>query len=329
MQLAAVLLISKTLGVVAIAQEDPPPAAPAPSAPAAQEGELPANAAGSEALNALLERLLAVKSEPSLVDPTSATPEVPASSAPTRRTATMRRAADAVQVVRADGARRDLAYWDQTIELAIGDEVRQHGGRSCALLDYGDGTHGRFDGEAIWRMTADAIAKPRELEVLQLARFCELWLVEGVDMVIALPGGNEIAGTATRITLHDHDRRAIEVRVTGPEPVVVRSPYLGDRLTTVAPGQRIFLPVLTEPSAIIPHLVREAVLFDDSRGRLRVQAPEQLTLTARELELEVSGSGLIPGIARACGARVMVKPGETLRLTRAPIGFPRRQEQDE
>jgi hypothetical protein len=308
------------------AQEKPPQAAPAQEKPPA---------GSSKALDELLERLLKEQGgQPPVVAPSDVAlpPDVALAGAPPAesRLARVTRISDTVQVVRADGSHRDLQYWDKFLDVGAGDEVRQQGGRSLTLLDYADGAHFRFDGEAIWRLTSDALAKPRRFEIVRLARHGELWFGRnGLDTVVMLPGGNELAGNGTRVRLRDFDGRALEVTVTGPTPAVVRSPYLAGRIVTVLAGQRILLPVLTEPSAVVSHLTREATLFDVPRGQLRVQAPDQLTLTASASDIELLGSGPIPGIARACGARVVVQPGRVLRLTRAALGAPRRQEWDE
>jgi len=312
-------------------QESAPQETPAQEKPAQEKP--PANS--SKALDELLERLLKEQGgQPPVVAPSDVTlpPEAALAGAPPAesRLARVTRISDTVQVVRADGSHRDLQYWDKFLDVGPGDEVRQHGGRSLTLLDFADGAHFRFDGEAIWRMTSDALAKPRTFEIVRLARHGELWFGRnGLDTVVTLPGGNELAGNGTRVRLRDFDGRALEVTVTGPTPAVVRSPYLAGRIVTVAAGQRILLPVLTEPSAVVSHLTREASVFDVPRGVLHVQAPDQLTLTAGERDIELVGSGPVPGIARACGARVVVQPGHALRLTRAALGAPRRQEWDE
>ncbi len=313
----------------------------ASSAPAVQDAAAPMTppvappvaedppSSGSRALEELLERLLAERAAGGIVALTTSTPDDPVAALPAPPGGMVRRIADSVQVVQADGTRRDLSWWDPRIVLAPGDEVRLDSGRACALYSDSDGVRARFDGRTVWRPLDALGARPRQFAIDQLARYGEWWFEEGVDCVLRLPGGNECAGNGTRITLHDHDRRAIEVRVTGPAPVVVRTPYLGEELVTVAPGQRIFLPALPEPAAFVPHLTVTAEQFDDARGRLRVQAPETMTLAVRESGIALEGNGPVPGIARACGARVVVRPGDALTLTRVPLGFPRRQEQDE
>lgn len=311
------------------APQDDPPAAGAPDAPQDPPQVEPAPPPPSDALEDLLRRLRAESGIPA----TDATGAEPAAGDepldPARLSAVLTRVSSSVQVVRADGLRRDLHWWDKFYALEAGEQVRQDG-RGATLLDYEDGAHLRVDGEAVWWMGSDALARPREIVIERLGAFADLWLGRGgVDTVVALPGGNELAGNGSRVVVQDHDRRALEVRVTGPTPVVVRSPYLGGRLVTVAPGQRVLLPVLEEPAAFVAHLVREETLFDEMRGRLRVQAPEPVALAPGAADVALSGAGAIPGIARACGARVVVQPGRTIRLTRAPLGFPRRQEWDE
>lgn len=331
-----------TLALPPAAQDAPtaPPGAPdstqeQPAQPVEpvteQEQPVPPQSGSTAALEELLKRLSAERSQPSVVAPSDAAPDLLEGDTfdPLRLLARLTRASDSIGVMRPDGLRRDLQFWDKVYGLEAGDEVRQDG-RGCALLEYEDGANFRFDGEAIWRMASDALANPRELEIVRLARYADLWLGRGdVDTVFWLPGGNELAANGSRIVLQDHDRRAIEIRVTGPSPAVVRSPYLGGRAVRVRPGQRIFLPVLAEPVAFVPHLVREASLFDEMRGRLRVQAPEAIDVEPLDQALELTGSGPIPGIVRACGARLVMQPGQTMRLTRAPLGAPRRQEQDE
>lgn len=304
----------------------PPTPTQTPTPPPAADDQ---PAGGSRALEELLERLLAERSAGGLIAPTTDLPEEPTTATPPAAASAVRRIADSVQVVRADGVRRDLAWWDSRAVLGPGDEVRLDGGRACALYSDGDGVRARFDGRAVWRALDAVGTRPRQFAIDQFARYAEWWLEAGVDCVLRLPGGNECAGNGTRITLHDHDRRAIELRVTGPAPVVVRTPYRGEELVTVAPGQRIFLPALPEPAAWVPHLTVTAEQFDDARGRLRVQAPETMSLAVRESGIALEGNGPVPGIARACGARVVVRPGDGLTLTRVPLGFPRRQEQDE
>jgi len=338
---AAIGAGAPSVAVAAAPRQDPatPPPAAKDAAPQEKPEEKPGQEApapsSSKALDELLERLLSENGgQPPVVAPSdvAVTPDAALAGAPApeSRLARVTRISDTVQVVRADGSHRDLQYWDKFLEVGPGDEVRQHGGRSLTLLDYADGAHFRFDGEAIWRLTSDALAKPRTFEIERLVRYGELWFGRnGVDTVVKLPGGNELAGNGTRVQLRDFDGRALEVTVTGPTPVVVRSPYLAGRIVTVTAGQRIVLPVLTEPSAIVSHLTREATLFEVPRGQLRVQAPDQLTLTALEREIELLGSGPVAGIARACGARVVIQPGRVMRLTRAALGAPRRQEWDE
>jgi hypothetical protein len=314
----------------------PPPITKPLANPAAAPAGQEAPASGSRALEELLERLMAERAAGGLVAPTTTVPEEPAPDlAPTAvgavgAVAAVRRIADAVQLVRRDGGRRDLAWWDSRAMLEAGDEVRLHGGRACALYEDSDGIRARFDGPAIWRALDAVGARPRQFSVDQLERFGEWWLAEGVDCVLLLPGGNECAGNGTRLTLHAHDRRAIELRVTGPAPVVVRSPYLGERLVSVAPGQRIFLPALPEPAAFVPDLVQTAELSETaSSGALRVQATGTLKFETLGPDIALLGSGPVTGIARACGARVVVRSGDALRLTRVPLGTPRRQEHDE
>ncbi len=312
-----------------------PPAAPGsssqgvpPAAPQEQDQRSP-----TQALDDLLHRLSAERPATTPVGPETPFPlptESPSETIdPATRLARLTRTSDAVQVVLADGRRRDLEFWDKELELAVGDEVRQ-GAKSCAIVDYADGAHYRFDGQAIWRMQSDALAVPRQLEIVELARTAELYFGgAGIDTVLTLPGGNQLAGRASRITLRDHDQRALEIRDTGPEPVVVRSPYLGERTILLQPGQGVFLPVLAEPAAFVRHLVRETSLFDEQHGRLRVQAPEQIALGGAGEAVELTANGTIPGIARACGARVVLAPGETIRLTRVALGYPRNQEWDD
>ncbi len=304
-----------------------------PSAEKQDEPPAPVPSTSSAALDALLQRLLAEREQPAVVVPSETPPTPDAEDVdavdPERFRALLTRASDSIQIVRPDGLRRDLQYWDKVYALESGDEVRQDG-RGCSLLEFEDGAHLRFDGEAIWRMTSHALANPREIEIVSLKRYADLWFGRGgIDTVLYLPGGNDLAGNGTRLALLDRDRRALEIRVTGPNAVVVRCPYLGGRMLTVEPGQRIFLPVLAEPAAFVPDLVREATLFDEPRGQLRVQAPEPIKLETRDAQIELIGSGPIPGIARACGARVVLRPGQTMRITRAPLGAPRRQEWNE
>jgi hypothetical protein len=250
----------------------------------------------------------------------------PESTAPVATHALLTRASDPIQILLASGERRELHYWDSRLELGAGDEVRQ-GGRACAILEFAEGAHFRVEGLAIWRLQSEASASPRRLEFSELTKSADFHLGRSsVDTVLTLPGGNELAGRNARITVRSIDLRAFEVRNTGPEPVVARCPYLGGRIVTLAPGQRVLLPSLAEPSAYLAHLSHDASLFDDAHGRLVVQAPEQVELAASGGSIEVKGRGAITGIARACGARMVVTPGSTLRLTRAPLGTPRQRE---
>jgi hypothetical protein len=234
---------------------------------------------------------------------------------------------DLVQIVHL-GAQRDLAYWDKTVDLVPGDEVRQ-GGKAVTILDYADGATFRFDGVASYRLTSDGLANPRLLEVDRIGRFAQFQLGSGeLDTVLTLPGGNELAGRDARITVNDFDQRAIELRNSGPGPVVLRSPYLGATLLTLSPGQKVTLPVLSEPSAFVPRLTHDASTGDAARGTLLVEAQPEVALRLVGDAIELRGDGPITAIARACGARVVLRPGEQLTLARVPLGDARRKESE-
>jgi hypothetical protein len=323
---AAACLLLGVAETRAMGQEAPAPA-PASSAPpkeAAPQQEEPR----SKELEELLRKLA---SEHAGRAPAS---EAPASGAhavaraPTDRVIHVTRMADVVQVVHA-GAQRELAYWDKHAEMGPGDELRQ-GPKAVTLVDYSDGASFKFEGPAILRFTSDGLANPRLLEIERLSRSAFLFLGRGdVDTVLTLPGGNELAGRNARVTLHDFDLRALEIRNSGPDPVVLRSPYLGATLLTLEKGHRVLLPVLAEPSAFVPHLTHDASTGDEARGRLVVTAQPEIGLRVDGDAIEVHGDGPVTAIARACGARVVLRPGEQMRLARAPIGAPRKKEWDE
>jgi hypothetical protein len=244
-----------------------------------------------------------------------------------QRTVRVTRHSDLVQVVHL-GIQRDLAYWDKVVEMVPGDEVRQ-GGKAVTVFDYPDGANYRFEGPATIRVTSDGLANPRLLEVDSLARFALFTFGKSeIDTVITLPGGNELAGRDARVSVNDLDLRAVEIRNTGPDPVVLRSPYLGATLLTVAAGQRVVLPVIPEPSAFIPHLSHDATAGDAERGRLVVEAQPEIGLRVAGDSVELRGDGPVTAIARACGARLVLRPGETLTLTRVPLGDARRKESE-
>ena len=319
-------------------QGNAPSGPPVPAASGSQPQEQPKPPSPDErskALEELLRRLSDTTEHPSLVPPNPAEPPVAPGERPidpARLKALLTRASDSVEIALANHQRRELEYWDNRLEIGVGDEVRQ-GPKSCTTLDWGDGAHFRFDGLAVWHMASDGLADPRRFAIDQLARKAELQLGAGErDVVIDLPGGNQIAGRRSRLTLHGldiDDRSAIELRNGGPEPVVVRSPYLGGRTITIGAGQRVFLPVLPEPAAFVAHLTHDATLHDELHGRLHVQAPEQIRLAIADETIDAENAGRIPGIARACGARVVLRPGESIRLARVPLGTPRQREQDE
>ena len=317
-------------------QDAPAPAAPgkpaappqeAPRSPAASPQEAPR----SKDLEELLKRLASERSGrvPSTDRPaTGARAAAAAERAPADRVIRATRMSDVVQVVHA-GLQRDLSYWDKHAEMAPGDELRQ-GPKAVTLVDYSDGASFKIEGPALLRFTSDGLANPRQVEFERLSRSAYLFLGRGdVDTVLALPGGNELAGRNARITLHDFDLRALEIRNSGPDPVVLRSPYLGATLLTLEPGHRVMLPVLAEPAAFVPNLTHDAATGDDARGRFVVVAQSEIGLRVDGDAIEVHGDGPVSAIARACGARVVLRPGEMLRLARAPLGDPRRKEWDE
>ncbi len=312
-------MFSLVAAAAAMLLQVPPPATPPPQ-----------SAPPSQALEELLRRLAQERGEPTDDGSLEAPAGEPGPAGrkvlePPRLT----RSSDSVQVATAKGERRDLAYWDSRLDLEPGDEVRQ-GPRATTLLDFADGTHVRVDGRALWRMTTAVGASPRRIVFEELRRMAEFRLGRAdLDTVLTLPGGNELACRQARVTVLDFDVRALEIRNGGPEPVVVRSPYLGARVIPLAAGQRVVLPVLPEPAAAVDHLTHEASVFDDARGRLKVEAPDEVVLAAAGDSIEMTGRGSIPGIVRACGARMVVRPGETMTLTRAPLGFPRPTERDE
>ena len=331
-------LLLAAIAALLLQGENPAPATiPTAAPPAAQDDPVKpppesAQETPSKALDDLLRRLAEERGAPSLVPPSPNEPAPPEGALPidpALRRARLTRVSDAVEVLTADRRRRDLEFWDKHFELEVGDEVRQSS-RSCTLLDFGDGANFRFDGIAVWRMDSDALATPRLFAITTLGRRAELHLGRGgMDTAVTLPGGNELAGQDARVVVRNHDLRALEVSNSGPAPVVVRSPYLGAEVIALEPGQRIFLPVLSEPSARLPHLTHDLSLFDATRGTLRVEAQEEVRLAVAGDAIEAAAVGPVFGIARACGARVVLQPGESIKLTRAPLGFPRRREWDE
>jgi hypothetical protein len=302
-------------------QEGTPPATP----PTGQE-----KPTRSQALEDLLKRLQQERGTPTLVPPNPNAPPTPEGTpvAPAQP-ALLRRASDPVQVAFADGHKRDLQFWDARLDLDDGDEVRQGAG-SCTLLEFAEGARYRIDGVAIWRLDSETNATPRLVLFTQLVRSAELDLGHGeFDTVFTLPGGNELASRNTRLFVRGYEDRALEIRNSGPDPAVVRSPYLGARVITLHPGQVVYMPVLPEPSAYIPHLTHDTSVFDEQRGRLYVQAPDQITLSAGADAVDVAARGPAAGIARACGARMVLTAGQSMRVTRAPIGYTRLPEWEE
>jgi hypothetical protein len=337
---AALVLLAAS---AARARQVPPAKPPEPSAPTPPgvkpaQTEPPAGApAGQEAakrskaledlLRQLEKRPDSRKVTPPGGPPATAAGEAAAPAPDERRIVKLTRMSDLVQVVHL-GAQRDLAYWDKKVDLAPGDEVRQ-GAKAVTILDYADGATFRFDGVASYRLTSDGLANPRLLEVVRLARFALFTLGQGdVDTVLTLPGGNELAGRHALISAHDFDQRAIELRNSGPEPVVLRSPYLGATLLTLASGQKVTLPVLPEPSAFVPRLTHDATTGDAARGTLLVEAQPEVGLRLVGESIALSGDGPITAIARACGARVVLRPGDQITLARVPLGDPRRKESE-
>jgi hypothetical protein len=299
--------------------------APAPAESGKQE------APRSKELEELLKRLASERSgraRPAEGPAKGARAAAAAERAPQDRVIRATRMSDVVQVVHA-GLQRDLSYWDKHAEMAPGDELRQ-GPKAVTLVDYSDGASFKIEGPALLRFTSDGLANPRQVEFERLSRSAYLFLGRGdVDTVLTLPGGNELAGRNARVTLHDFDLRALEIRNSGPDPVVLRSPYLGVTLLTLEPGHRVMLPVLAEPAAFVPNLTHDAATGDDARGRLVVVAQPEIGLRVDGDAIEVLGAGPVTAVARACGARVVLRPGEVLRLARAPLGEPRRKEWDQ
>jgi hypothetical protein len=325
------------LGATAPAlQEKPNPAAPTnppqatppapPNPPAPQERPPP-----SKALEELLRRLSEARGQPSTPPPAPGeTPKAPQEHVdPSLLVALLTRTSDTVQVALASGKLRELAYWDRRLDLGADDEVRQTA-KACTLLDYPDGAHFTVVGAATWRMTSDAHVSPRRFAVTALTRTVEFDFGRSdVDAVVALPGAVELAGRHSLVTVRDRDGRALEIRNSGPEPVVLRSPHLGEKLLELPAGKLVFLPVLAEPAAFVPHLTHDASVFDDARGRLVVQAGDEVRLTAAGDAVALEDVGVVKSVARACGARVVLEPGQSLKLTRAPLGTPRDKEREE
>lgn len=308
------------LGLSAARGVQEPPA----GAPGGQEAKQ-----RSKALEDLLRQLEAHPESRHVTPPGRTAAEEPQAAAPGSERSIVRltRMSDLVQLVHL-GSQRDLAFWDKSVELAPGDEVRQ-GAKAVTLLDYADGANFRFDGAASYRLTSDGTASPRLLEVSRIARFAQFTLGQGdVDTVLTLPGGNELAGRHALVTAVDFDQRALEIRNTGPEPVVLRSPYLGATLLTLNAGQKVTLPVLPEPSAFVPRLSHDASTGDAARGTLLVEAQPEIALRTVGDSVELRGDGPITAIARANGARVVLRPGEQITLARVPLGDPRRKESE-
>jgi hypothetical protein len=296
------------------------PPAPPQAAPGSGQEQPPPR---STALEDLLRRLAEERAAAGA--PAAAPSEEPARApvVPNSERPVLRRGSDSVQIAFANGKRRQLTWWDARVELSSGDEVRQDG-KATVLVDFADGAHFRVEGTAVWRLAGDPATSPRRVEFEELRRSGEFQFGDAdLDTVLSLPGGNEIAGRRTHLVVHDFDLRAHEIRNGGPESVVIRSPYLGARLLTLAPGQHVWLPALPEPSAFVSHLTHEAAIFDAMRGRLVVQAPDEIDLTARESSVLLAAKGPIAGVARACGSRFVVQPGTSLTLTRVPLGFER------
>jgi hypothetical protein len=337
---AAIVLLG--LPAARAVQEPPkkPPAPAEPSAPGVNPAnpEPPAGApAGQEAkqrskaLEDLLRQLQTHPESRRVAAPAAHAgaeePQAATSPANEKSIVRLTRMSDLVQLVHL-GLQRDLAFWDKSVELAPGDEVRQ-GAKAVTILDYADGANCRFDGPATYRLTSDGAASPRLLEIERIARFAQFTLGQGdVDTVLTLPGGNELAGRHALVTVRDFDQRAIELRNAGPEPVVLRSPYLGATLLTLNVGQKVTLPVLPEPSAFVPRLTHDASTGDAARGTLLVEAQPEIALRTVGDSVELRGDGPIPAIARANGARVVLRPGEQLTLARVPLGDPRRKESE-
>src|SRR5262249_18114888 len=166
----------------------------------------PQEAPRSKELEDLLKRLASDRGRARPGEPAEpgAHPAAAAAHAPQDKVIRATRMSDVVQVVHA-GVQRDLSYWDKHCDMAPGDEIRQ-GPKARTVVDYADGASFKIEGPALLRFTSDGLANPRQVEFERLSRSAYLSLGRGdVDTVLALPGGNELAGRDARLPLHDFD----------------------------------------------------------------------------------------------------------------------------
>lgn len=318
-------------------QEEPAPV-PAPTQEPPKLPVPPEVPAGSEAagdrVKQLLEQFRGVPKTPAA--PTSASGlealltggAAPAVTEPANTVIHLQRMSDPVQL-RREGRTQDLQFWDNDRELRQGDEVLL-GGQAIAVVDFPDGTNLRMFGPMSLQIASAPDAPTRYLVIPRLEKTCLVQLFER-PMVLALPGGNEIYGAGTALSLTVIDQRTLDVRNPGPGPVTIRSPIFGREGLVLEAAHRVLLPILEEvagPTGPLEEFrIEEAARSATQRAiPLQVWVPWQVRALVSEKTVELRGTGSIPGVVRVHGTLLHVGPGEVVRIKRAGLGMTRNEE---
>ena len=228
---------------------------------------------------------------------------------------------DPVEIQRGD-VRRRLQYWDPHFVLEPGDEVR-FGGKSVAVIDFPDGSYFRIKGRAIVRVQSQAEDELRILDVPLLDQRIVARPFE-VPTRYRLPGGNEVRGSNTFLSIERFDLRVLRLRNTGPSSVEVRGPYLPAEQLILGGGQEVFLPtpdvVGRGPSGIL----QATEVPGSGPHPMRVTAPQDVTLDQDGDLLLVTSEGPGSKVVSVSGARVILRPGTQMKLRRADLVEPNR-----
>jgi hypothetical protein len=205
------------------------------------------------------------------------------------------------------------------------------GPKGRSIISTADGSEMRFDGVAVFRFLSEATAEECHLQVDRLEKFLRMKLFD-TPTTVDLPGGNQLVGKGTLLSIYNHEFRAVEIRNTGPQSVELRGPFLGRQSLTLKGGQKVLMPVFQIIGQGPAGDAEQQVFADGGPSTtglsvpVQVVSPRQVQVSMSGQTVELYGSGSAAGIARVVGARLRIAPGATVRLQRAPLGVLASQE---
>ncbi len=223
------------------------------------------------------------------------------------------RAHDLVEVLRGEN-RHTLQYWCPTWKTEISDRLRM-GPSARGVLEFPNGATFVCEGPAELLIESSPADELNVLSVLRIQRFIRLE-TRASPTVVHLPLGNSLEAKDGNVTLVNVDLKTLEIKNSGPEPVVVTGPYVRDRRCELHGGQMLVLPLPPIVGLGPSGPVERSEIDLGAAGKMSVEKTAEVVLETLPDGIVLT-AGEVKSVSKVMGARIILRRHGSIRLIKA------------